>query len=92
MLPTKCEDILVVCLLKYQYRSFIAAELCFVFTSIFLLEWTISTLLQRRQTFLFTKYYVLRYVVVVVVAHIYSPVTGQRQTLNIGRSTHFLLH
>ena len=28
---------------------------------------------------------------VVVVAHIYPPVTGQRQTLNIGRSAHFLL-
>ena len=29
--------------------------------------------------------------VFVVVAHIYPPVTGQRQTLNIGRSAHFAL-
>ena len=28
---------------------------------------------------------------IVVVAHIYPPVTGQRQTLNIGRSAHFSL-
>ena len=31
-------------------------------------------------------------IVVIVVALIYVPVTGQRQTLNIGRSAHFLLH
>ena len=29
--------------------------------------------------------------IVVVVAHIYPPVTGQRQTLTIPRSTHFSL-
>ena len=29
--------------------------------------------------------------VIVVVAHIYPPVTRQRQTLNIERSAHFLL-
>ena len=29
--------------------------------------------------------------VVAVVAHLYAPVIGQRETLNIGRSAHFLL-
>ena len=31
------------------------------------------------------------FVVVVVVARIYPPVVGQRQTLSIGRSAHFSL-
>ena len=34
----------------------------------------------------------LNVVWVVVGVRIYPPVTGQRQTLNIGRSAHFSLH
>ena len=30
------------------------------------------------------------HIIVVVAAHIYLPVTGQRQTLTLGLSTHFL--
>ena len=33
----------------------------------------------------------LREVIVVVITHIYPPFTGERQTLNIGRSAHFSL-
>ena len=47
------------------------------------------TVNQRRN---FSTYiWLFLIIVVVVVAHIYPPVTGQRQTLKIGRFAHFLL-
>ena len=45
-------------------------------------EITIAALLQSKD---------LENFKIVVVTHIYPPVTGQRQTLKIGPSTHFLL-
>ena len=46
-------------------------------------------LVYRLVSLVFNK---MRIVFIVVVARIYHPVTGQRQTLAVGRSTYFSLH